>query len=163
MYEMLRVARQAVVLIEPKDPLVFVSPRSLAHALIPLKLGGGSFLQRPTPNYEASGNYVYSLSIRETVRLCQGIDLPGFAWKGFNDEFIQGCEFEPATNGNPMFERVKRSIARKDRLCRWFPGFHDYDIAAVILFKTEPTAALRVALECAGYTFPTVTRNPYVS
>jgi hypothetical protein len=106
---------------------------------------------------------VYSLSIRETVRLCQGLNLPGFAWKGFNDEFVPGCEFEKAEPGNPMFERVQKTIAQRDRRCRWFPMFADYDIASVLIFKIEPDAGVKAELLADGYQFPKVHRNPYAT
>ena len=71
-YELLRVARKGVVLIEPQD-----------H-------------KDRGDKYEEAGNYVYSLSRREMSKLARAANLAAVATKGQNDAFEAGLEFEPA-------------------------------------------------------------------
>ena len=67
-YELLRVARKGVVLIEPQD-----------H-------------KDRGDKYEEAGNYVYSLSHREMSKLARAANLAAVATKGQNDAFEAGLE-----------------------------------------------------------------------
>ncbi len=160
-HEMLRVARRAVLLIEPNDqtlPDGFVTTLSrLAKNLIK------KILRRPTDYhvFEDAGNYVYSISRREMEKLALGLGFATVAFKGVNDYYLAGVEFEPATQDCALFRRVSRKIARYDILCRL--GISQPGLLAAIIFKQPPSADVKKALRACGYDVVNLPLNPYLS
>ncbi len=101
-YEMLRVARRAVVMIEPQDQ----------WADFPARAG------KATASYERVGNYVYSLSQREVQKISLGLNLPGYACKNMQDVYIQGCEFAKADPNDPVFNSMVNMTQALERQCQ---------------------------------------------
>lgn len=173
LYEMIRVSRIAVILIEPNDRCSLNHPRvvfrymakMLFNAAFPRKnIGEGrySFFADLPGSYEESGNYVYSLSAREIEKIVRGANFGGFAWKGLNDYYIKGCEFEPAIHGNPMFESIRGRIRKLDERCRKMPLFCDWSIKTGVVFKKNVDPTLKAKMVSAGYTFSKAVENPYL-
>lgn len=73
-YEMLRVARKGVLLIEPYD-CMHKPPSPFPVA--------GSFID----DYEPVGNYKYQISLREILKAAWALYLPAVAAVGFNDPY----------------------------------------------------------------------------
>lgn len=145
LYEMLRVARQGVVLVEPQDPLID-PPVLLDH------------IERY--NYETSGNYVYTVSRREMVKVAAGLNFPAIAFKGINTAYIRGCEFSPASPVSPIFIDLMAQLREKDENCRL--GRTKHDILMMVFFKREPTEAVRQALQGDGWDVTGLPRNPFL-
>lgn len=173
LYEMLRVSNQAVVMIEPAERLILNGVKSKPYLLSAIqlflsKITGKSYQPYVPPvchlnhAFEEAGNYLYAVSVRELEKLVHGMDLGGLAWKGFNDVYEKGCEFEKAKAGNPLFEKISRAIAAGDELCKKHPQFHQPNMVSVILFKEKPAPALVQTLTAAGFTLPLMHKNPYL-
>ncbi|MEQ1797232.1 MAG: class I SAM-dependent methyltransferase [Lacibacter sp.] len=173
LYEMLRVSKKAVVMIEPAERLISNGVKSKPYILSAIRLlfskitGAGYQPYVPAVNevshsFEESGNYLYAVSVRELEKLLHGMDLGGLAWKGFNDVYEQGCEFEEAINGNPHFDSISNAIAKGDELCKTYPQFHQPNMVSVILFKEKPDATLVQQLMQAGFQLPVLHKNPYL-
>lgn len=173
LYEMLRVSSKAVVMIEPAERLILNGAKSKDYILSALKLlisklMGKSYqpyvpmVYPPKHVFEEAGNYLYAVSVRELEKLVHGMDLGGLAWKGFNDGYEKGCEFEEAKHGNPLFDKISSGIAAVDALCKQKPQFHQPNMVTVILFKETPAAELVKALTDAGFHLPVIHKNPYV-
>ena len=123
-YELLRVARKGVVLIEPQD-----------H-------------KDRGDKYEEAGNYVYSLSRREMSKLARAANLAAVATKGQNDAFEAGLEFERATNGSAVFARIKQMVAQKDKATGGDPN--QYTKLLVVLFVEPPSQRILADFERLG-------------
>ena len=173
LYEMLRVSKKAVVMIEPSERLITNGVKSKPYILSAIQLLFSKLIGRTfTPyvpevlnlshSFEVSGNYLYAVSIREMEKLVHGMDLGGLAWKGLNDVYEKGCEFEEAKEGNPLFDSISKAIAKGDELCKTYPQFHQHNMVCVMLFKEKPDEALASALQQAGFQLPTIHKNPYV-
>lgn len=155
LYEMLRVAKEAVVIIEPNDYLM--SPVGfLAFALKRLM---GKARHIDDHRYETSGNYVYSISEREIEKACLGLDLPQVFFKGLNDVYVRGSEYVPARLGSPIFLRTRLTIAALDLLCRL--GLFKPTRLMACIFKREPPPALRRKFLREGWKVVELPRNPY--
>ena len=74
LYEMIRVSRKYVALIEPYD--------CLPDAPTPYILEN-----QYHDSYEEVGNYKYQISLREVLKAAWAMGLPGVAAKGFNDPY----------------------------------------------------------------------------
>lgn len=122
LYEMLRVARKGVVLTEPND-------RSDSVVV----------------EYEPVGNYTFLLNIREMTKIALAMYLPAICYGGYNDFYIEGCEFEPSDESkSSIFRKIRQVIAEQDQLVH--EGKMDYGMVSMILFKILPSES-----EIAGF------------
>jgi ubiquinone/menaquinone biosynthesis C-methylase UbiE len=173
LYEMIRVCKTAVVMIEPAERVIVNGVKSGPFILSAIKL----FLSKLTGRtyrayapeicqlnhtFEEAGNYLYSVSVRELEKLAHGLGLSGFAYKGFNDVYVAGCEFEKAIPGNPIFDKISNDIAQGDELCLKYPAYQQPNMVSVILFKEPPAPDLQHELTVAGYTLPNIQKNPFI-
>lgn len=160
LHEMLRVARCAVVLIEPNDQAcvqgVIATASRMTKDAVKRLLGRSTHYH----HFETGGNYVYSISPREMEKVALGMGLQTVAFRGINDYYLPGVEFEPAVAGNALFNKVSRKIARYDFLCRL--GISQPGLLAVMLFKQPPTDVLRKNLLRQGFSVVDLPRNPYL-
>jgi len=160
LYEMLRVARIAVMLIEPNDQtLVHGTVATLSRML---KDGVKRLLGRSTSYhyFESSGNYAYAVSRREFEKVGLGMGLRTIAFKGLNDYYLPGVEFEPADPANPLFRKVSGKIARFDFLCRI--GINQPGLLGSIFFKQPLSDALTNTLTQQGFQVVNLPQNPYL-
>lgn len=158
LYEMLRVASRGVILIEPNDRFIPESAlRQVAVSII------GRFLsllhkELPRHGFETFGNYVYAISRRELEKVALGMNYRYLAFKGINDAYIEGVEFEKASEEGRLFRKLKRRIKLRDLLTRL--RLVDHDLLASVIFKQTPSESLRRSLKDAGYQLVELPRNP---
>ena len=173
LYEMLRVTRQGVIFVEPnEDPTLpsmgFAAKRIVKRIMMALGLAGSlrsidtSLVWTAGHSYEESGNYVYGFSSREIEKVAAGLDLPAVAFKGLNDWYVKGVEFETAAEGAPLFGQVRRQIAAADRRCRRGLSLSTPVLLVACILKTSPSDALKTALAAADYRVVELPRNPYI-
>jgi len=160
LYEMLRVAKKAVILIEPNDQIATDAP--LPAILNWLKRQIRNFLRKPElrNSFETSGNYLYTVSKREMEKVALGLNLPIIAVKGINDEYLEGCETEDLAIKGPKYQKISRTIRRRDCLCRY--GFLDPLLLTVIIFKSIPDQKLLASLKENGYQVIPLPENPHL-
>ena len=120
LYEMLRVARHAVILIEPQDP----------WSDAPLTPGPS------VSGYESVGNYVYTISRREMEKVALGLDLPAVAFKGLFDYCPPNIERIKISPTDPEFNSLMRTVYAGEDACR--NNQQKHNILFAILFKTKP-------------------------
>lgn len=148
LYEMLRVARRAVVLIEPQDQ----------WADFPTRVGAAR------ASYERVGNYVYSMSIREAQKVALGLNLPGYACKNMQDVYITGCEFARADPDDPLFQRMTRALLDLQARCE--KQQEKWNYLLTIFFKDAEllaNAALQHRLLTLGWKVERTDTNPHLS
>ena len=77
-YEMLRIAKKGIIIIEPVDPL------SVSPALLFLKVylpGLMRLLWKNRISYESVGNYIFKISEREIEKICRAMFIESFSCK----------------------------------------------------------------------------------
>ena len=156
---MLRIAKNAVVLIEPNDHTFLSMYQMGVHKLKTvikhiLKL---EKYHPDTTKFETSGNYIYTISRREVEKIALGLNLRCVAVSYYNDYYEAGFEFKK-TEGNE-FERVKKIIKKIDLKSRL--GLTEYGGIRAIIFKTEPTSTERKKLTENGFQFIDLPINRY--
>ena len=133
LHEMLRVAKNAVIIIEPNDTYItdkisnifFRKLKTLIKALIRK--------QKATKHsFEDVGNYLYTISRREVEKLALGLNYNTVAFKGINDVHFVGAEFEKLSEKGPIQRKIKLLISIADILCKL--KLMDYGIIACIFF-----------------------------
>jgi len=173
LYEMIRVAKKGVVLIEPCEAPTLESKRAVIKGLIKrmllrfgfssfLRTGDVSLIRRYEDSFEDVGNYVYSISEREIEKAALGMGYRFCAFKGLNDYYEKGLEFEKATEDSPVFSKVKENIAHADSRCKKTFGGKTHDLLIAVVFK-QPLDAIAVqALTESGFTTRQLPENPHL-
>lgn len=165
LYEMLRVSRKGVVLLEPVDHYVFTNFfqaffRSIllaVNALGIFKLLFGKEIKRHT--YEDVGNYVYKVSEREMEKVALGLNFPYVAFKGLNIYHKDGADGISASEFSLKKLQVDVMTALLDLMS--FLKITSPQLLSVIILKDEPTVACLAELREAGYRVKKLPRNPY--
>ena len=160
LYEMLRVAEKGVILIEPTDRYINDSVTDvLFRNLINLtkRLLGKKASKH---DFEDSGNYVFRISRREIEKVSLGLNYKIVAFKGINDAYLKGVEFEKLSEKGPLLKKVRAIIFIRDLLCKL--GLMNYQLLASIIFKKKPSNSLMQDLQKAGYEIINLPENPYI-
>jgi ubiquinone/menaquinone biosynthesis C-methylase UbiE len=155
LYEMLRVAKKGVILIEPNDRIS--SPARMARAFCK-RLLGAPRVHMDTKAYAAEGNYIFSISRRGIEKIALAANIPQLAFKGLNDAYEPGLEFE--IRNSARGRRMKRKVALRDMLCRLRLDNPVFLMAGI--FHVPIMAARRASMEKAGWSFVDLPRNPYI-
>ena len=112
-YEMLRVAKKCILLIEPNDFIRGDASRPFIEA------------SAYTDAYEKVGNYKYQVSIREILKVCWSLYLPGCATIGFNDPWKKPFCFDTW-------------LLEKNRLDQLgVEGARQFNLFAIAIFKDD--------------------------
>lgn len=170
LYEMLRVSKNGIILIEPNDhnilePYNTGINSSLFWNLFSLKqwvrrkIGKkpASYINR----YESLGNYVYSISKRELEKVALGLNLDAIATKGMNDFYIEGVEFENIEDNGPLFKTVKENLDKLDTQSKHRP--ETYGLLVAIIFKKMPSSECLKQLQDQNFEITYLDKNPYLS
>ena len=175
LYEMLRVARKGVFLVEPNDawslgsmsPSVdrqslFVKLRHHFLRVLDIARYKLPYIKYNQADWEPSGNYVFALSARELEKIALGSNLPQIVTKGLNDHYIKGCEFEPADiEQSDIFAEIVRVIENRDKLCKQGYAKHSLIMAGLLLQPLENNA--RNSFIKAGWSLQDLPANPYIA
>jgi len=145
LYEMLRVSKKGIILIEPTD---YFTNQSIFKQII-LKIAK-PFLKKKgikilEDSYENVGNYIYRLSKNELKKIALGLNLPIIAFKGINDY-----------NGN----NPKAKIKFLDFLSKL--KILSENLTMAIIFKEEIDDIQIAYLKSNGFDVIKLSRNPYL-
>lgn len=161
-YEMIRVAKKAIILAEPQDPLTKM-PLMLAVKNI-LDRFDPTILQKYWKNrysFEEVGNYVFKLSDREMEKIAMGMNLPAIAFKGINNSYWKaGLDTEIANSTSAAFRKIQSKLRRDNLLCKL--GVLPYQVLSAVIFKTLPTQETITKLKNEGYLYYEFPKNPYL-
>jgi ubiquinone/menaquinone biosynthesis C-methylase UbiE len=161
LYEMMRVAKKGIVIIEPQDP---VSKMPALLALTNLLSTQTRLLNKAWKNrfsYEPVGNFVYKVSEREFEKFAAGLNLPMVAFKNINPNFyFKGAENITAVEGNKVFRSIKKRKSLLDQLVKLkiIPG----QVLATVIFKQVPDELTLQLLKADGYHVVAIPPNPYL-
>jgi len=162
LYEMIRISRKAVILIEPNDIFPKKIPRKLfdffKNPFSGIFKNGSKHPEHL--HFEEAGNYVFTISKREIEKVAIGLQLPVVAFYYFNDYYEKGVEFEMQSTRSRLFRKVKLKIKLSNLKC-WL-GLSNPGNMIAILFKEKPKVFARHALEEAGFEVIDLPENPHL-
>tara|TARA_R110002124_G_C8900322_1_gene509809 strand:+ start:544 stop:1464 length:921 start_codon:yes stop_codon:yes gene_type:complete len=160
-YEMIRVAKEGVVLIEPHDPI----------SKMPLLLAARNIFDRFNTNllqkywknrysFEDVGNYVFKLSEREIDKLANGIGMSMVAFKGINNNYYNAkVAHEKADNTSKAFKKIKKKLWLHNLLLKL--SIMPSQILCAIIFKNRPSDQVMAAMKNEGFQIHLFPDNPY--
>ena len=153
LYEMLRVARVGVLLIEP-----IVGKRLLngLKTLVKRAVRGDT-----ETLFEPAGNFIYRLNIQEMAHLMTAAGEACIAYRRFNDFYMPGLGAERAVGWTRGHVLTRTGVAAQDALAR--AGLLAWGLASVIVFKGMPPSTLLAALKSDGFTVQMLPANPYAT
>lgn len=152
LYEMLRVANVAVVLIEPLDNPKFLDG---LKGLVKRVIRGDQEQQ-----FEPAGNYLYRLNIRELGKLMTAMGGQVLAFKGINDFYHASLGGYAANRINRGSLFTKLGVLVQDVLSR--VGLLGFGLGCVVVFKAGLQPDGRQILRAAGFEVIELPLNPYV-
>ena len=176
LYEMLRVSSKGIALIDTNDNHILTTAKT---KLMPpgmllwrsLKYYIKHLLGRPRysifgevdleADYEPVGNYVFSVSERELIKVALGLNLDMIAFKELNDHYVDGVEFEKLDESSALFKEVKRVIDERDSLCE--KGLKGYTHIISLIFKKKPSVECIELLKKDGFRIKMLPKNPYIT
>jgi SAM-dependent methyltransferase len=152
LYEMLRVSKIGVVLLEPFDRNINASLAMIFFEWLLKKIKGDM-----NNMYEPSGNYKYPLSKREIEKIALGLNLPFVAFKYLNDYYKDGLGMETKEKDDKLVKFVKRQLQFRDFLWKFrlFPP----TFLVSIIFKIEIQNSFQGK---SGFKVVKLPRNPYL-
>jgi len=159
-YEMLRVVKKGIVLIEPHDPL-----SKMPFLLFLRNIFDNwnvNLLQKYWKNrysFEEVGNYVFKLSERECEKIAMGMNLPAIAFKGINNNYYQASIAQEPYNSK-AFKKIQRKISWHNLLSKL--TLMPYQVLSAIIFKQIPDDTTLQALKADGYKVYILPKNPYL-
>lgn len=161
LYEMLRISKTGVILIEPNDnyPSPWLKLLKLKSKNIIKRILGKTIYHHDHWNYEEIGNYIYSISVREIEKVALGLNFSTIAYCYFNDYYEPGVENEKVDINSKLFKKVKSKIRYSDLYCKI--GLKNYTHLICIIFKKEPDLKLKKELESSKFKVVDLPRNPY--
>ncbi|TDQ11913.1 class I SAM-dependent methyltransferase [Pedobacter metabolipauper] len=161
LYEMIRVAKQGIVIIEPQDP---VSKMPALLFLTNLLSKKSKLLEKVWKNrfsYEPVGNFVYKVSEREFEKFAAGLNLPMVAFKRINPNFynkdFENIVADPAV-GKFRILRLKKKLLDLLVSLKIIPG----QVLSAIIFKQMPDENTQRALKDNNYRLLLIPSNPYL-
>ena len=148
-YEMLRVSKKAVMLVEPADwlpsPFVLKTLQKLKRKF--KQLIGIKNPHHEEGSFEPVGNYIYTISERE------------IAFKRFDDFYYEGVETEMIDKNGPLNKKIKKMLLI-NTLKRHL-GLSSKNNIMCILFKYAPDSNERAILKQNGFNVIDLPKNPY--
>lgn len=159
-YEMLRVVKKGIILVEPHDPISKM-PFLLALRNI-LDNWNVNTLQKYWKNrysFEEVGNYVFKLSERECEKIAMGMNLPAIAFKGFNNNYYHPSIANESYQSS-AFKKLQRKIHWHNLLCKL--TLMPYQVLSAIIFKQTPDEQTIADLKRDGYRVYILPKNPYL-
>lgn len=169
LYEMIRVARIGVILIEPNDQSIVEPYHTTLNSVLYWSFFRAKqwlknyFGKKPSsfPNhYETMGNYVYSISRRELEKVGLGLNLEALATKGLNDHYIEGVELEQTETKGPLYQQVTKQINALNRVSSKRPEAAGLLVA--MLFKMPITSQCLALLKENKFEVNMLEKNPYI-
>lgn len=123
LYEMIRVAKKGIVLIEPFDAGI--------------------------NSWERVGNFIFGLSARDIEKTASGLGIGEIAFKRFNSGFHKLGIFEKADEKADIFDYTKEKLTNDNAACK--SGQIPYNFMVSIIFKQSPPLAARNTLSDNGF------------
>ncbi|MDN5285887.1 MAG: methyltransferase type 11 [Mucilaginibacter sp.] len=161
LYEMIRVAKKGIVIIEPQDPVLKMPILLWLSNVLASKSKLLSKIWKNRFSYEPVGNFVYKLSERELEKFAAALNLPLVAFKAINPHFYsKKLDGLSINSKSKTFFLIKAKKLFLDILLklRIIPG----QVLSAVVFKQMPDDQTIRHLQSDGYRLVNIPKNPYI-
>lgn len=161
LYEMLRVARKGIILLEPADKkmaMPFIGKMVVMCKSFLSQLG---LCAAPYDHeFEGSENYLYTLSLREAEKVGISLNCKQLIYKHLNDSYAAGVENEKILDKGPLKAKITKEISRRNFLCKL--RIRPYDLVFCAIFHEALPRDQVLELEQNGYSVISLPQNPHL-
>ena len=161
LYEMMRVAKSAAIIVEPIDivskmPLMLLI-KNITDRINPLLINK---IWKNRFSFETSGNYVFKIGEREIEKMAMGAGLPMIAFKSMN---VIASIKENALEV-PMNKSLYRKLMRKTRFLDFlnYLGIIPANSLVCVVFKKVPDEEVLNKMKNLKYKIIPLAKNPYL-
>ena len=154
-YEMLRVCREAVVLIEPREPNM-KRPLDVLRVFVKTILRKKKKIEQL---FEHCGNYIFRLSEKEITKAMIALQKDSIATKHLNSFYFAPIARKTVHQKIPMLIH-QLALFVQDILCKI--GLMNYGLVILIAFKKSPPDQLEERLSAEGFNIVKLPRNSYL-
>ena len=152
-YEMVRVTRVGIVLIEPIDGSLRLLDRG--KDVVKRVLRGDR-----TSQFETSGNFLYRVNVREIEKMMTAIAGAAVAIKRFNDFYHPRLALQNSAGTTFGLLATKAGIALQNALCR--AQLMNYGLGVIVVFRFRPPDSVEHVLQANGFRVIHLPQNPYL-
>lgn len=161
LYEMMRVAGSAAIIVEPIDILtkmpLMLFIKGITDRINPLLINK---LWKNRFSFETSGNYVFKIGEREIEKMAMGAGLPMIAFRSMNViPSIKEFALDVPLN-KPLYRRQMRKLKFKDFLS--YIGLIPANSLVCVLFKKIPEKEVMEKMKKLNYKIIPLAKNPYL-
>ncbi len=152
-YEMLKVAKQGLILIEPQENGTKLL--DWVKTFVKKNVRGDQNI-----NYEISGNYIYRINVNEIKKMLMSMSLQYLAVYRFNYlyfPFIANMDYKEFSLQNIFLKSGEFILNLFSKI-----GLLNYGALTLIIFKEKPKMNLERELEEIGFKIYDLGINPYV-
>lgn len=146
-YEMFRVARYGVVIVEPQDAWIDLPCSNAVR----------------TPRYEEVGNFVYTFSEREIEKIAYGLNIRGLAAKKIMDAYVPGCETAVCEDTDPIWVQTRDQVQEITRQYEQGLSTASYLLAAFFKGTVDPTLFDHLQAANPSWRFTRTDTNPHLA
>lgn len=150
-YEMLRVCRKGMVLIEPNES----SKKPLNYLKILIKKA----LNKDASGFEPSGNYIYKIDMREIARMMTALNYEVLSYSRFNDFYHPKLADHAFNNYSFPTLATRAGLMVQNVLCAL--KLLNYGMITTIVFKEKPSDNILHQLSENRFTHIQLPINPY--
>lgn len=151
-YEMLRVCRKGVILIEPTDG----GRKPLNIAKVAIK----KLLRKETSGFEPSGNFIFKVNIDEISKMMSALNFEIVSYRLMNDFYHRKLSHRPFSPGSFATVATKVGLAIQGVFCKL--RLLNYGMSTFIAFKESPNEAAIQGLTQIGFKHKRLPKNPYL-
>lgn len=160
-YEMLRVSKQGIILVEPVD--IAVQMPAIIFLKNILDKFSTKLIDKVWKNrysFESVGNYVYKTSEREIEKIAMGINLPYVAFKGINTYHTTKFDMHVSLKNKKVHKKVKNRIAFRNLLSKL--GIIPYSMNLFLILHKNISPEILKELHVNKFKVVELKRNPYL-
>lgn len=160
LHEMMRVARKAIIITEPRDIYIDTAPLGALITVSKLLRGRWKILH----GFEPVGNYLYWVSERELEKFMLGLHQRHIAFKGINDAYFRGVETAALDQHSGPAAALERKVKRRISFLDWLArlGLKQTGLLTAVMFKTAPTNAVTSTLKNDGFRVKVLPENIFL-
>jgi len=166
LYEMIRVAKKGVILIEPVDAFLTMPPllllKNVCDCFNPYLINK---FWKNRFSWETVGNYVFKITEREIEKIAMGMGLSCVAFKGINFRLkpipTKWGDIHKIPYDTSLYKKLKNRLAVWDFICKL--RIIPYNNLCAVIFKEKPQKELLDELRKKKYRVIELPANPYLT
>lgn len=170
LYEMLRVSKKGVILIEPNDQNIFLRYKlSINGTLYNLSIAIKNKIKKifgkepyyEFGRYETVGNFIFYISEREIEKVALALNYDAVLFAELNDFYEKGGEKELLAENGPVFKKINSEINLLNELVK--KQEINSGLLITVILKNHLSETEYEIVAKSGFKIKKLSKNPYLN